>query len=57
MAFTAVLLVLFFALVLESSEDGLLAPLRRLPEVVAVRTLYYEPAKQFLRSRISALVQ
>lgn len=55
--FTAVLLVIFFALVLESSEDGLLAPLRRLPEVVAVRTLYYEPAKEFLRTRISAWVQ
>lgn len=55
--FTAVLLVLFCALVLESSEDGLFAPLSRLPEVVAVRTLYYKPAKEFLFNRINALIQ
>lgn len=56
-AFTAILLLLFFALILESPEDGLLAPLRRLPEVVAVRTLYYEPAKEFLRDRFNTWLQ
>lgn len=55
--FTALLLLLFFALVLESPEDGLFAPLRRLPEVVAVRTLYYEPAKEFVRDRLSSWVE
>ncbi|KAK3925350.1 Methylglyoxal synthase [Frankliniella fusca] len=55
--FTAVLLLLFFALVLESPDDGVLAPMRRLPEVVAIRTLYYEPAKEFLRGRLSAWIE
>ncbi|XP_026283875.1 FERM domain-containing protein 5 isoform X2 [Frankliniella occidentalis] len=55
--FTGVLLLLFFALVLESPDDGVLAPMRRLPEVVAIRTLYYEPAKEFLRGRITAWME
>lgn len=54
LALTAVLLAIFLAIVLESSEDGPLGYLRRLPEVVAVRSLYYEPAKEFLRDRFSA---
>lgn len=57
LALTAVLLAVFLAIVLESSEDGPLGTLRRLPEVVAVRSLYYEPAKEFMRDRFSAWVQ
>lgn len=53
--FVAISLIAATVLVLESDSD-LLSNVRRMPEMIALRKEYYEPAKEFLAKRISQLL-
>ncbi|RZF37460.1 hypothetical protein LSTR_LSTR015869 [Laodelphax striatellus] len=50
---TTLSLLVIVVVILETDYEALGA-LRRAPEMIALRRLYYEPAKQFLKSKWSA---